>query len=67
MFLKDKLILLFEQKNKTMASLIKDTPVLNGKDAIRFLDAIHTNETKKSNSKEREKIKNNAAKFKFAN
>ena len=50
-----------------MARPIKDTPILNGNDAIRFLDEMRKNESKKPDLKERERIKNNASKFRFAN
>lgn len=49
-----------------MARPIKDTPILNGKDAIYFLDEMRKNESKKPDLKERERIRNNASKFKFA-
>jgi hypothetical protein len=48
-----------------MARPIKDTPVLNGDNAIRFLDTAFVNQTNKPNLTEREKIKTNASKFKF--
>jgi hypothetical protein len=52
-------------KNTIMARPIKDTPILNGDDAIRFLDKAFVNQTTKPNLTERERIKNNALKFKF--
>jgi hypothetical protein len=52
-------------KNTIMARPIKDTPILNGDDAIRFLDKAFINQTNKPNLTERERIKTNALKFKF--
>ncbi|MCU0470864.1 MAG: hypothetical protein MUF58_19945 [Arcicella sp.] len=46
-----------------MARPIKDTPVLNEDDAIRFLDKAFVNQTNKPNLTERERIKANASKF----
>jgi hypothetical protein len=48
-----------------MARPIKDTPILNGDDAIRFLDKAFVNQRTKPNLTERERIKTNALKFKF--
>jgi hypothetical protein len=48
-----------------MARPIKDSPVLNGNDAIRFLDKAFVSQTNKPNLTERERIKANASKFKF--
>jgi hypothetical protein len=67
----NKFILLFCKQSLrrtviTMARPIKDTPILNGKDAILFLDEMRKNESKKPDLKERERIKNNASKFRFA-
>lgn len=50
-----------------MARPIKETPILYGADATRFLDEMKKNESKKPDLKERERIRNNALKFKFAN
>ncbi len=49
-----------------MARPIKETPILYGADATRFLDEMKKNESKKPDLKERERIRNNASKFKFA-
>ena len=46
-----------------MARPIKETPILKGQDAINFLNEIH--KPKKISEAEIQRIKNNAAKFKF--
>lgn len=41
-----------------MAKPIKETPVLRGKDAVRFMREIAQNENKKASKKEIEEINN---------
>jgi hypothetical protein len=60
-----KNLIFISLKNTIMARPIKNTPVLNGDDAIRFLDKAFVNQTTKPNLTERERIKTNALKFKF--
>jgi hypothetical protein len=40
-----------------MAKPIKETPVLHGKDAVRFIETIKNNSTKKADSIEIEKMR----------
>ena len=42
-----------------MAKPIKETPILQGEDAIRFLDNMATNESKKISAPNRKRIKSN--------
>ncbi len=46
-----------------MARPIKETPILTGKDARRFEDAIKANESKKICQQEREKIMHSYRRF----
>jgi hypothetical protein len=48
-----------------MATPIKDTPILRGKDAKRFMEAA--NNPKKVSKEELERIRKSAAKFKRIN
>jgi hypothetical protein len=49
-----------------MARPIKETPILYGEDAVRFVDEMKKNESRNLDLKERERIRLNASKFKFA-
>lgn len=50
-----------------MAMAVKDTPILYGKDAMKFNNAIKENESKKISDQERQKLKESFAKFKIVN
>ncbi len=49
-----------------MARPIKETPVLTGKDAKKFLDEKKKNQSRKEDSKTRERILDNYKKLQFA-
>jgi len=50
-----------------MARPVKDTPILYGKDALKFNIAIKENENKKISFQEHQKLKESFAKFKIVN
>jgi hypothetical protein len=42
---------------RTMAKPIKETPLLTGKDAVRFVETMNNNSAKKVDNKEMEKMR----------
>ncbi len=50
-----------------MAQAVKDTPILYGKDALKFNAKIIENKNNKISTQEREKLKESFAKFKIVN
>jgi len=51
------------EKSKKMAKPIKETPILKGKDARKFLDDMSKASTQKVNAKEIQRIRDNFSKL----